>query len=409
MADKANRILFMGALPPLPGGGSISREALLDGFVRAGREVVAICPILPEHLAEGDRFAAENPGIRVVRYGVSRYSRAYPPAVGDALDSWWREMEAIKRLSASLAQSFRPDVYLSGREDLAATVAGVAAAWQAPAVTMVRGAPTTQFLQGTYEPEWAARLAEAFGRVEAIVTVAEHLAEGLRKKGYEHVRTAHNSVSSALFHPRRRDDELLARLGIPVDRPILLYTGRVTSNKRPLDIVEAAAKARDQGVAATLVFCGDGPLADDCRRAAEASGAPLRITGWLDQDDVAKLTASVDVAVLASNGEGTSRALLEAMSCERCVLASDIPGVHEVVRDDENGLVFRLGDTDSLAGKLVQALGSAELRQRLGRAARRSLAWRRTERAVEVHLEALDDAVRRHVARQVKNDRQGVA
>lgn len=396
METRAQRILLVGPLPPLPGGGSISRAGLLRAFAAAGREVAGLSPITFDSIAAGDRFAAENPDVRMVRYGVERYTSSFPPPEGASLQRWRGEVEALRDLGGRVAEAFRPDVFVAGREDIAATVVDLAEAAGRPAVTLVRGAPTVHLLQGRYDPIWAKRVLSAFERSEAIVAVADYLADGLRGLGFDSVYTAHNAVSPTLFRPRPPDRELLARLGVPDSRPIVLYVGRIASNKRPLDILAAAGIARAQGVETTVVFCGDGPLEQDCLREAEAIGASLHVTGWLGQDDVAKLTASADVSVLASDGEGASRALMEGMSAERCVLSSDTVSAREIIRDRENGLLFRLGDPADLAARLVEALGDADLRRKLGLEARRSLAWRRPEYAVEAHLAAFDDAVRRH-------------
>jgi len=393
LSRKAQRIFLIGHLPPLPGGGSISRANLLRGFAAAGREVVALSPILSGQRPQRADLGAHSSKLRVERFPVERYVSSYPTPTGpESLALWRHERDAFREIGARVAADFQPDVVVAGREDIAGVVLEVAEAADRPLVTMVRGAATAHLLAGSCEPERARLLLRAFERSASIVTVADNLTRGLERLGFSSVRTAPNAVSAETFRPRPRDQAWLRRLDLPPVESLALYSGRIAENKRPLDIVAAARIARERGCPATVAFCGSGPLEAECRGAAAAAGVPLRITGWLPQADVAKLTAAADVVTLASDAEGASRALLEGMCSERCVIASDVPSAREIVRHGENGLLFRLGDPGALADALVEALRSPDLRRRLGRAARRSVEWRRPRIAVDVHLEAFDAA-----------------
>jgi len=147
----------------------------------------------------------------------------------------------------------------------------------------------------------------------------------------------------------------------------------------------------------TLVFCGDGPLEQQCREQVAASGIDnqVRFAGWIDYGRMPGVLSAASVVVLASESEGLSRALLEAMASERCVVASDIPASREVIGDGENGLLFGIGNPADLATKLLTALGDGELRARLGQAARASTAWRSIESGVGIHIDAMQDAIAR--------------
>jgi len=89
------------------------------------------------------------------------------------------------------------------------------------------------------------------------------------------------------------------------------------------------------------------------------------------RDDVPALLAASNAFVLPSLFEGTPLALLEAMAAGKPVVTSAIAGVDEVVGDGETGLLVRAGDPEALAEALRRVVGDAELRARLGAAARR--------------------------------------
>jgi glycosyltransferase involved in cell wall biosynthesis len=80
--------------------------------------------------------------------------------------------------------------------------------------------------------------------------------------------------------------------------------------------------------------------------------------------------ASCHVAVLPSYREGMPRALLEAAACARPLVASDVPGCRDLVRDGDNGLLVPLHDAASLAGALARLAADPALRRRMGARAR---------------------------------------
>jgi glycosyltransferase involved in cell wall biosynthesis len=79
-----------------------------------------------------------------------------------------------------------------------------------------------------------------------------------------------------------------------------------------------------------------------------------------------------DIFVLPTiETEHSSNAILEAMTCRKPVVATDVGGNREIVLDGETGLLVPPGDRDALAAALRRLAGDAELRARLGSAGRR--------------------------------------
>ena len=66
-------------------------------------------------------------------------------------------------------------------------------------------------------------------------------------------------------------------------------------------------------------------------------------------------------------------ALLEAMACEKPVIATPVGGVLDVVRDCENGRLVRVNDINSLSNIIQEVLSDKELQKHLGRSARQSV------------------------------------
>lgn len=162
-----------------------------------------------------------------------------------------------------------------------------------------------------------------------------------------------------------------ARLGIGADTQVIGAIGRLVEQKG-FDVLISAfarvANARDNHV--RLVFIGDGPLRAELRRQAESDGVGHLVVFAGFRSDVADLLPAFDVVAFSSNFEGLPIALLEAMAAGRCIVGTDAPGIVDAVSAESEALIVPIGDVAALSAALVRALTDAELRQRLGEAAR---------------------------------------
>ena len=106
---------------------------------------------------------------------------------------------------------------------------------------------------------------------------------------------------------------------------------------------------------ARLVVVGDGPCAGDVRSMAQRLGisGAVEFTGF--RTDVPALLRTFDVFAHAAHTEGLGLAILEAMAARVPVVASDVGGIPEIVRNAINGRLFPAGN----AGALCQALAEA--------------------------------------------------
>jgi glycosyltransferase involved in cell wall biosynthesis len=105
---------------------------------------------------------------------------------------------------------------------------------------------------------------------------------------------------------------------------------------------------------------------------------------WIGPEaDVRTVWRDADIAVLASRGgEGLPRALLEAASCGRPIVTTDVPGCREFIRDGEEGFVVPPDDPNALADALQKLAQDGDLRRRMGKAARARVLSGYTERQV---------------------------
>lgn len=177
--------------------------------------------------------------------------------------------------------------------------------------------------------------------------------------------------------------------------PLIVTLGRLTANKGPDLLVEAAGQLAANGDRFRVAFVGDGPMRAglEARVRALGLGDIVEFTGQVV--DPERWIGRADVVVRPSYTEGLALAVVEALTAGRCTIVSDIAANRELVEDGRTGLTFRCGDAEDLARALRSALGDADLRGRLGRAGRdsvRELTW---DNAAALHGRALVEAALR--------------
>jgi 2-deoxystreptamine N-acetyl-D-glucosaminyltransferase/2-deoxystreptamine glucosyltransferase len=213
----------------------------------------------------------------------------------------------------------------------------------------------------------------ALRRADAVVVLTERTAAALRDDGVPANRVVVNpsGFDPTLFGASSAD----VFPGVP--RPRIGYVGRLAPQKRADRLVEAFGRMRET---ASLVLVGDGPDRSLVQRLVAASPARDRITevGFVDHSVVPAVLASLDVLVLPSQYEEMGSVLTEAMAAGLPVVASDVGGIPEVVRDGVTGLLVPPEDVEALATALDRLVADPALRGRLAAGARehaRSYAW----------------------------------
>lgn len=168
-------------------------------------------------------------------------------------------------------------------------------------------------------------------------------------------------------------DSILAKTDYALHDPVrLIFVGRLHEQKG-LDVLFLAFQQVlrcNPGLNLRLQLLGDGPLMDTLIGLSRELGIAQHVDFVGMTAEIFEYLQDADIFVLPSWAEGQSNALLEAMACGLPVLVSDIPANVGVIEHEQNGLMFAVGDPDSLAGAVMLLLDQPELRERVGRAAR---------------------------------------
>jgi glycosyltransferase involved in cell wall biosynthesis len=238
----------------------------------------------------------------------------------------------------------------------------------------------------------------SIGRSTRVVT----LTQGLERKYRERLRDGDRYVvvpdcvdaaAMAGATTDRAGEEFRRRFGVPQDKHIVTYVGRVAIEKGWRRFVRLAEHLPASDYHFLVV--GDGNEGDRLRRMIREHGWSDRftVTGFIDRPAMPGAYACADVLFLPSQHEELGSAMLEAMACGVPVVASAVGGIPQVVADGRTGILVDAGDTPAVAAKVAQIVSDPDLAKRLSEQARTAVAERFDMTATVARLRAVYDDV----------------
>ncbi len=155
-----------------------------------------------------------------------------------------------------------------------------------------------------------------------------------------------------------RPDRLALRrhLGLPEDRPIILFAGKLTARKRPDLLLQAWKSAPWRAQKPVLLFVGDGQLLSDLKAWSDED---VYFSGFVNQSALPAYYDLADIFVLPSVREPWGLAVNEAMACGTPVIVSDQVGAANDLVDGATGIVVPADDALALGLAMAELLGRA--------------------------------------------------
>ncbi|VAX38249.1 hypothetical protein MNBD_UNCLBAC01-2029 [hydrothermal vent metagenome] len=179
--------------------------------------------------------------------------------------------------------------------------------------------------------------------------------------------TIYSGINLEQFKPDLRVSAQYREIwGIHPDEILFGTVARLDPIKGNECIIEAMHKVIEDIPSAKLIFIGDGTQ----RKVLEKQSIMLNLDKHIifteHQTDIKNHIGMFDIFVLASLNEGMGRVILEAMACSKPVIASRVGGIPELVKENQNGLLFPSGDSDALAAAMVQLAEDTQQQEKFG-------------------------------------------
>lgn len=157
--------------------------------------------------------------------------------------------------------------------------------------------------------------------------------------------------------------------GIPRNRTVLLFVGKLTPRKHPEAMLHLAAEC---GENVHVVLVGSGPLDQQLRGEAERAGlSNVSFLGFINQSRIAEVYSLADVFVMPSEDEPWGLVLNEAMAAGVApVVCSDVGATADLIQEGESGFTFPTGDWKAMTTSVCRLVSDTRARAAMGAAAR---------------------------------------
>lgn len=211
-------------------------------------------------------------------------------------------------------------------------------------------------------------------RYPRLIAVSTDIRNELVRHGADpsRVSVVLNGIDDHLFRrDRSREAEARRTLGLSPDDTVIGAVGRLEPQKRFDLLLDAFARLKERRPTLKLVIVGDGSrraqLEEQCR-ALHLHGSCL-LAGHLS--DVRLAHHAFDLFVQSSDYEGTPNAVLEAMALETPLVATDVGGTRELVRNGTDGVIVPTGSAAVIAAAIESMLAQPATARTMAEHARR--------------------------------------
>lgn len=237
----------------------------------------------------------------------------------------------------------------------------------------MEGGAARKLLRKVYDPTFGRYVLSRADRVIGVSSGEVDVMAEFLPLDRSRVRVIPNGFHPARFDPAPDGAPFRASLGLSPATPLVVFAGRLASNKGLHHLLPAFATLWRAHPDARLVLAGE----DQDQRArletlARSLGVEDRVhfTGHLDDSRYRSALAAGDAFVLPSEWEAFGIVLVEAMACGVPCVATRVGGAPDVVQDGVTGRVVPYGDEDALARALGGLLSDRALATRMGQAGR---------------------------------------
>lgn len=212
----------------------------------------------------------------------------------------------------------------------------------------------------------------SYRRNRATIAVSQAVADSIAAFRGPAVTLIPNGVNVHPVDPSIPDARF--ELGLSRDDPLIVHVGNIRPHKGHSNLISAVAELKSRRPRVTVVSIGGekrpGDL-DRVRREAADSGVDDSIRFLGSRPDAVSFLAAADVVVNPSDFEGLPVALLEALSLESPVVATDVGGVGTIIQNQVTGLLVPPQHPSKLASAIARLLDDPDLARSLAAAGRR--------------------------------------
>lgn len=345
--------------PPEVNGVALTLACVVEGLQRRNHAVELIRPRQDRHEAAGQANGFHEVlmrGMPIPRYPnlrlglpakgalVQRWSRHRPDIVHIATEGplGWSALQAARQLKLPVSSDFRTNFH----------------------------AYSKHYGLGWLHKPIMAYLRKFHNHTQCTMVPTEALRRELERDGFRNVTVVSRGVDTVRFSPQQRSQALRDRWGAEAGDLVVVCIGRLAPEKNLSTLSAAWREIRQLNPRAKLVFVGEGPL----RVALQTEHPEAIFAGQRSGSDLAAHYASADLLLFPSLTETFGNVTTEALASGLAVVAFDHAAAAQLIHDNDNGALAPYADGATFVRAAVALAGDPAQRQRMGAAARLSVA-----------------------------------
>lgn len=206
-----------------------------------------------------------------------------------------------------------------------------------------------------FEPYNQKLYKKLFSQADLILVLSEQWKKWLEESlGItEHVEVLYNPCPKV----NRRED---------IRENNILFAGTIIPRKGYGDLIKAFAKIAKKYPNWKIIFAGNGEI-ENAKKIASEYGISNQIVfpGWINGKKKEETFQKASIYCLASDGEGFPMGVLDAWAYGIPCVVTPVGGIPDIIKDEVNGLIFPVGDIDTLASKLEKLITNKDLRTKI--------------------------------------------
>lgn len=200
-------------------------------------------------------------------------------------------------------------------------------------------------------------------KISHIITPSEFYKTEFIKDGIdkEKITAIHNYIELEDYSVKNEDENYI------------LYFGRLAKEKGILYLLKAISKARKEIENIKLYIAGTGPEEEKIKEIISRNKLEqnVKLLGFLNHDKVKEYISKSSIVVVPSIWyENCPYSVLETQAIGKPIIGSNLGGIPELVKDNENGMIYKHNDTDELANKILELYKNDELKKKFSKNAK---------------------------------------
>ncbi len=256
----------------------------------------------------------------------------------------------------------------------------------------------TCFLGGTPAERRRKVSIDVYRQARRVICISEKVQQLLQEGAPEEVRSTvvYNGTDPSFFSPAGLPSSTVHRSAAPQQEKEILIVGNLLVGKGHELVLRAVGQLAPAFPQLRCRIIGEGPDRARFETLAKSLGLEQRVhfLGRRSRAEVADAMRSCSVFALPSRCEGLGCVYLEAMACGKPVIACCKQGIEEIIDHGNNGWLIRVDGLEELVQALQTLLTSADLRTRIGEAARQTILTRLTlahqaQQLAQIYREAI--------------------